>query len=76
MPQAAFDRVNSGVIEIYIFFMETEDCIKNMFTTTDRKLVAALRQPSFGTLAYGLLDILRLSDSLIYNDRKAVGLQL
>lgn len=70
LPRNVYERVRKGVLEVDPFFREGRDCVGYASSTTDQKIVAAMRQMSLGVPVDGLVEIMRISESLILESRR------
>lgn len=70
MHRNVYERVRKGLLEVDPFFREGRDCVGNTSTKTDEKIVAALHQISLGVPKDSLVEMLRISESLIHDSRR------
>lgn len=72
MPRMVYNRMKKGVIEVEIFLQVYSDRFESISSTTDQKIVAALRQLSLEVSADCLVEMLRISEYLIHECRKRI----
>lgn len=65
-----YDRAMKCLMALNRVFQGGTYCVENMSSTADQKIVAALRQLYLRVSADGLVDMLRISESMIPDCRK------